>query len=216
MKVSSAILTDMSGKLGGAVAAKARGGIQYFRALVRPSNPRSTAQSAARLILASLAAAWAGSLTDGERTGWAAVAASGESGIDAYIKVNAQVLRTGQTRVDVAPDTIALAVNPLTAIAIDVSDSALKFTNSTFNDDLYVNVYMNLVPQASSRLAQRRHTTYFGSVPLDAAAAQTVSLASFPGIDDAVAGDIVYVRFVQVDINGKVATEQLVRVTVTA
>lgn len=215
MKVSSAILTEMSGKLGGAVAAKARGGVQYFRALVTPSNPRSTAQSRMRLILSGLSAAWLSVLTGTQRAGWSAVAGETSSGIDAYVKVNSQVALTGQTRVDTAPTSISLAAEPLTAISYNASLHALAFTNSTFSDDLYVNVYINQSPQSPSRGAQQRHTTFYSSVHLDAAGANSITPTNFPAIYNAAIGTVFYARFVQVDVTGKVAVEQLVRIVVT-
>ena len=57
MKFLSAVITQASGKLGGVVGAKNRGG-NYFRAKVAPVQPRSVAQQEQRANLAALAGAW--------------------------------------------------------------------------------------------------------------------------------------------------------------
>lgn len=217
MKFGDPILTsELSGSIGGITASSARGGVGYFRVRARPGNPRSSNQSRVRLILTTLAAAWASTLTQAERLAWAAIAPATSSGIDVYVKANAQILLAGQARQDTAPSSVSLAANPLTSISLDVSDEAIKFTNTDFADDLYVNIYAQLTPQEPSQLSQKGHTTYLGTVNLAAAAAQSLSVTAFPGLANAVAGDIVYVRFVQFNVDGTVAQEQIERLTVVA
>src|SRR5689334_21753828 len=92
------LTTDLSGSVGGVTASKARGGVRYFRARVRPSNPRSGDQSRARLSLSSAAASWRNTLTDVQRQAWSDIAPSGQSGIDVYAKCMTQIDLTGQIR----------------------------------------------------------------------------------------------------------------------
>jgi hypothetical protein len=216
MKVTSALLTTMSGKLGGAVASKARGGIQYFRALVIPSNPRSALQTFMRQTLAGISAAWVATLTNAQRLGWEALADDEESGIDVYVKVNSQIIRAGGARVDAPPVSATLTAAPLTGVSYDASTDLLSYTNTTSDGDLYVNVYIQKTPQRPSQLAQNGHTSFAASDQLDAPATNTLSLAAFPGVAGAAAGDVLYVTFVQVNTNGQVAIPQTERVTVVA
>jgi hypothetical protein len=74
MKYLSAIITQASGKLGGAVAAKNRGG-NYLRAKVAPVQPRTVAQQEQRANLANLAGAWK-ALTAAEIAGWNSLAST--------------------------------------------------------------------------------------------------------------------------------------------
>lgn len=59
------MMTDASGKLGGQVFSKNRGG-SYVRTKVTPLNPQTTAQSVVRGIFASISQAWS-SLTQADR-----------------------------------------------------------------------------------------------------------------------------------------------------
>ena len=74
MKYLSPLLSQASGSLGGATAAKNRGG-NYFRARVAPVQPRSTAQQEQRANLAALAGAWK-TLTQAQIAGWNALAST--------------------------------------------------------------------------------------------------------------------------------------------
>lgn len=62
------MMTDGSGKLGGQVFAKNRGG-SYVRTKTTPLNPQTTAQMTIRGIFASISSAWS-SLTDAQRSTW--------------------------------------------------------------------------------------------------------------------------------------------------
>jgi hypothetical protein len=59
------MMTDASGKLGGQVFSKNRGGA-YVRTKVTPLNPQSTSQMTVRGIFASISSAWSG-LLEGQR-----------------------------------------------------------------------------------------------------------------------------------------------------
>jgi hypothetical protein len=59
------MMTDASGKLGGQVFSKNRGG-SYVRTKVTPTNPQTTAQMTVRGIFASISSAWS-SLTEASR-----------------------------------------------------------------------------------------------------------------------------------------------------
>lgn len=216
MKWTSAIFTSLSGKLGGAVATKSRGGQNNLRSLVIPSNPRTFAQSRMRLILASLAAAWRGTLTSTQVLAWDALATGPDSGIDVYVRVNSQIILAESPRVDAAPVSPTFAADPLTGIGADASAMTALFSNTTFNDDYFVNVFASVHKQHFSRLSQQFPFTFVGTVQLDGAANNTIDLVPIYGAAGLVAGDIIYLRFVQLDINGRVAIPQEGRVVVVA
>lgn len=63
-----AMMTDASGKLGGQVFAKNRGGA-YIRTKTTPLNPQTTAQMSIRGIFASISSSWS-QLTEANRQTW--------------------------------------------------------------------------------------------------------------------------------------------------
>jgi hypothetical protein len=88
MKIRSAFLTEMSGKLGGAVGSTARGGIQYLRKLVIPSNPRTLLQTAIRNAVSSASAVWASILTEDQQEAWWDIAEGSQTGKSLFSRVN--------------------------------------------------------------------------------------------------------------------------------
>lgn len=90
-------VSGMSGKQAGLVFARNKGG-SYVRQWVKPTNPNSTDQQAARSKVNSLSKSW-GTLTSAQQAAWNAWAASNPvldrlgnviylSGVNAYIKIN--------------------------------------------------------------------------------------------------------------------------------
>lgn len=216
MKFGNPLLSsELSGALGGVVGAKARGGVGYFRVRSRPGNPRSAAQSLARLAMAASAAAWLGTLTDPQREAWTAKATGSESGIDAFVRVNSILRLTSTAPVDDPPVSLSNDASPITGVAMAEGDTSLAFTIPTTGLTRFVAVFINKATQTSSRLAQQRHTSYLGRVAGSSGSA-TISLAAVPGILNAVEGDVFYVRFVQFQDTGEMSTPQTVRVVVAA
>jgi hypothetical protein len=217
MKMGAPLLTtDLSGSVGGLTASKARGGVRYFRARVRPSNPRSPDQSRQRLIQTGLAAAWRNDLSDTERATWTALAKPGESGIDVYVKVNSQLLIAGATRVDTAGDSATLDVAQLSTFVLDASANSLTLTCVDFSDDNYVNIFLEVKKQKSSRLSRQFSYRFAVAENLDTAGAHTYVLDSFFPPGYLATGDVLYARFVQFHVSGKVAIPQEARIVVTA
>lgn len=213
MKVISPIFSSMRGKLGGAVGSVSRGGVQYMRSLVIPSNPRSPYQTAARLVMTAIAAAWTNTLTGLQRAGWTSIAEASSSGIDAYVKSNSIPMLTGAARLDDAPDSLSLEAAVVVA-APTVDASAHTIVTATAEPTAVDYAVFISAPQPASRAAQEHPFTYAGT-------GATVTLPSVHPAYNLVAGDIVYVRYVQfgtpLGVNaGKVATEQIFRVIVVA
>lgn len=217
MKVISPIFSSMRGKIGGAVGAVSRGGVAYLRSLIIPSNPRSFTQTSVRLVMTALAAVWRGTLTDLQRAGWESISPPSSSGIDSYLKANAQPTLAGMAREDDAPDSLALVTLPLTAPVVDASAHSITFTAIGADPDIDVNVFVS-APQRSSRLSRQFPFTFGGTIS-DVSAGGSVTLGTTHPAYNLVAGDIVYVRTVQFGDpgsanSGKVASEQEFRCVV--
>ncbi len=113
MKWKSALVTDLSGSVGGMTASRNRGG-NYFRARVIPINPNTPFQQAVRGFVAALTSGWNDLLTAPQREGWNFYASEvqipdslGEprnvSGIAMYVRSNVPRLQAGLPQVDDAP-----------------------------------------------------------------------------------------------------------------
>lgn len=224
MKFGQPILSsELSGSLSGVTASAARGGVGYFRTRARPGNPRSVGQTTARLILTGLAAAWRGELTAGERAAWEALAPADASGIDVYVKGNTPRLRAGVAREDVAPATLALAADPITATpTISVATDLVSFTIPAGNEDLArYNVFVS-APQGASRAARQFGYLYVGSTLASTSGATTVAIPATHPAAQGLAGQVVYVRLLPFGDettpaqDGKVGVAQEFRVTLSA
>ena len=105
-----AMMVDASGKLGGQVFAKNRGG-SYIRTKTTPLNPQTTAQMSIRGIFASISSAWS-TLTDVQRNSWnnfvgdyARTDVFGDlrnpSGKNLFQRLNQNLAISGQSLIDV-------------------------------------------------------------------------------------------------------------------
>ena len=137
-----AIVTDGRGKIGGHVASKNRSGA-YLRTKVTPSNPNSVAQVQARSILASLSQSWQ-TLTESQRSGWNdAVKEWGTtdifgdiknpSGINLFVKLNANLLNIGGTALSDVP---AKREVPLTVVVDGTLSRATGSITINFSNNL--------------------------------------------------------------------------------
>jgi hypothetical protein len=126
-----------SGKIGGHVVSKNKGG-SYVRTKVTPSNPNSSAQQASRALLASLSTAWAG-LTDEQRASWngavndfSSTDVFGDlrnpSGINLFVKLNANLSNTGQAMLTVAPTKIEVPFFGVQSVVVDLSTTNVTTT----------------------------------------------------------------------------------------
>lgn len=139
MKITwGALVTDGSGKLGGHVASKNRGG-SYLRTKVKPANAQTTAQMASRNALATYAQNWRG-LTESQRlsfnnaVGNFPVVKNGKthfmSGEQLYVKLNKLIELVGGTPITTAPLPAAIPAFTLDSATVDISDTEAELTFS--------------------------------------------------------------------------------------
>ncbi len=245
MKVKSALLTEMSGKIGGAVASRARGGIQYMRKLVTPSNPRTTLQTAVRAGLASISVFWRTSLTESQVLAWWDQAEGSKTGLGLFTKANQQrryAANSGRAVNMVGSPTPAPGIGyivdppdglstPLTApssIVIDDSSNSLTLnglnTDDPWNDPglsetqwAGLSVYVTQ-PQSATRLSrQHPYQLAASAINTDGDGGITSLTIDLAGVDIiTVAGKVQYVRLVAWDAEGRVSTQIEQRVTAVA
>lgn len=113
MKWKSALVTALSGKIGGLVASTAKGA-QYFRSFVVPVNPDTEFQRAVRDAVKTVSQRWGTVLSDDQRAAWEVYAnnttltnSAGDSyqisGSAHYTRANVSRVQAGLAVVDDAP-----------------------------------------------------------------------------------------------------------------
>ena len=145
-----AIVVAGSGKIGGHVASRNRGGA-YLRTKVTPVNPNTGSQAAIRNRLSTLSTAWKG-LTSAQITAWNnAVAAfkktdifgdvQNPSGFNLYQRLNNNLNRIGEASISTPPLPVSLPVIE-TAVAAQANAGAttITFTNDPVVTDSVVEV----------------------------------------------------------------------------
>jgi len=145
------MVAEVSGKIGGAVYARNRGGA-YVRDWTKPLSSTTSYALAAKSRLTALSQAWQG-LTDNQRAAWKAWAQAnpvinrlGESrvlsGSQAYVQINGVLGAIGSSYVDVPPGGTAPAA--LTSLVVDADIGAGDFdltytaTPLAADDKLYI------------------------------------------------------------------------------
>lgn len=134
-----AIVVAGSGKIGGQVASRNRGGA-YLRTKVTPVNPQTSAQLGARNRLTGRSQAWRG-LTQAQRDSWSAAVGQyartdifgslrNPSGFNLYQRINNNLLQVGQT-VLVSPALPAAVLTvSITSLVATVAGQLIPLTLS--------------------------------------------------------------------------------------
>jgi hypothetical protein len=137
-----------SGKIGGHVAAKNRGGA-YLRTKVTPLNPNTTAQADSRALLASLSTQWA-QLTEAERASWnngvaqfATTDVFGDlrnpSGINLFVKLNSSLANSNQAQLTSCPTKTEVPFSQVVSIVMDLSSQTVT---PTYADAAFDNAFL--------------------------------------------------------------------------
>jgi hypothetical protein len=108
MKVTWIHVTQVGGSIGGATAARAKGGVDYLRARVAPTNPNTARQQVVRTALGLLSSAWRTTLTQTERNSWNALAeGTPTNGLSLFNKGNVSRGQAGMDDVLEYDETLA-------------------------------------------------------------------------------------------------------------
>jgi hypothetical protein len=142
MLIKGSFVTAASGKLGGVVAARNKGG-QYLRAYAMPVNPSTPFQEVVRNAIATLTSRWTSVVTLNQRAAWATFAQNititnplGDTGLNAalgwYCACNVPRIQAGVTVVDAGPTiyTLATLTPPVCTITAAGTTVSVAFTNT--------------------------------------------------------------------------------------
>jgi len=148
----SAIVADARGKVGGVVFGRGGGG-SIVRTNVKPCNPRSSAQSARRAVMAYLTQYWSKTLSNTNRNGWNDYAAGTSwtnkvgtaaliSGMSAFVRLNSLIFLARNATTEhpagnawpireVAPLMVGHAGTPSFTITADGGDNHIHLLEPT-------------------------------------------------------------------------------------
>lgn len=143
MKFKSALVTQVSGSIGGMTGSHNSSGL-YFRSRAIPVNPQTASQTLVRNAMATLAPRWSNTLTSTQRTQWndyaAVVGVTNSlgsevfnSGVNWYIATNTLRLQQPFAIVDTAPSLLSLATltTPgITSLTASTGVMIVTFTNT--------------------------------------------------------------------------------------
>ena len=131
------IVVDMRGKVSGNVYAKNKGGA-YSRVLVKPTNPKTAAQSLVRAAFTALSQAWR-AITGTQRLSWnqatgnyPRINALGDShnlsGNALFVSLNKNLSDVGIAQIDDAPAPATVEAVTVASAVADNSDNTLLIT----------------------------------------------------------------------------------------
>lgn len=219
-----AIVVAGSGKVGGHVFSKNRGGA-YMRTKVTPSNPNTVAQQNVRAVLSSLSQSW-GALSDAERLAWQGAVndwsstdifgdIKNPSGINLYVRLNSVLLNSGQAIITVPPLKEEMPYSEIATAIFDVSLSTLVVTFADASYDT-VDLAISATPVLSNgvnfvKSQFRRIATVAGAAGAVAAGAAYIAKFGVPTV-----GGNVRLQIQPVLATGQIGTAQSVKVTVQA
>lgn len=219
-----AIVTAISGKLGGHVFAKNRGGA-YMRTNATPTNPQTSAQTLVRAIMASISSLWS-TLTSAQRTSWNAATESfartdqfGDirqlSGKALFQSLNQNLELTGQAQITVAPQPVAVPALLITEAKGQVVGATFDITNTGDTTGSKLMVFATpVLSQGTSfvknKLRKLQVTAGGNAVDVDIFAAYTAKYGAL------VAGTNIYIGVKVINAQGQASPMEVVKALIIA
>lgn len=218
------MMTDASGKLGGQVFSKNRGG-SYVRTKSTPTNPQTTAQMLVRGVFASISSAWS-SLTEVERNSWngfvqdyARTDIFGDlrnpSGKALFQRLNQNLVLSGQSILQVCPAPSEVPFANLVTADADVSDGTFNvgYAGNTTGSKVIVWATPSMSQGTKFVKNKLRKIGVFDGADSDTLAIQSRYVPKF-GLP--VEGANIYVGVKVVNANGQASPLEIVKAIVDA
>lgn len=218
------MMTDASGKLGGQVFAKNRGG-NYVRTKVTPSNPQSVAQMAVRGIFSSISSRWS-ALTEAQRatfnnfvSSYAKTDIFGDlrnpSGKSLFQRLNQNLLISEQPEINVCVSPLEVPFANIISATASVAGNSLDI--STAGDTTGSKLAVWATPKLSKGTTfvknQLRQIAVEEGVPGETISVYADYVAKFgvPAI-----GDNIYVGVKVINANGQASPLETIKLSVVA
>lgn len=207
-----AIVVAGSGKIGGHVASKNRGGA-YFRTKVTPSNPQTSAQLNVRSLFTSLSQAWKG-LTEEQRNAWNAAVSlykrtnifgdlKEPSGINLFQRLNNNLAQIGEATILEPPLPAEVPALFITGLAASTGAGTLGITfeptPAPAGTSFVVRASKPLSPGISYSKNQMRVIGYFEAAQASPYAAGADYVAKFGSLG--AAGQKIFVDVTPINTN---------------
>jgi len=219
-----ALVVAGSGKIGGHVASKNRGGA-YLRTKTTPSNPNTSYQAGARSLLASLASQWR-ELTEAQRLAWNGAVAQfattdifgdikNPSGINLFVKLNANLANSGQAQLTSPPEKIEVPTGALTGAEFVIADSTLTIAseNGLTTDNICRLQSSGPVSQGVTNVKSKMRTIMSSEALDDSLANYAAYVAKFGA---PVVGQKIFLSVAPITATGQVGVAQTIIATVVA
>lgn len=215
MKVQWTLMASASGSIAGATASRAKGGVDYLRARVIPTNPNTVRQQVVRSALSALSSAWRNTLTGGERGSWIVLAdGSSANGLALFNKGNVSRRQAGMDDVLEYDATLAepeFGPNSVTNAGQVVT---VPWTGNGSEDVDGAALLLYLQQPTRPSVTNNNRFRFLGSVKGDSVTAPT---SPFTGVspwgNTFTAGDTSIVRGVWVDPSGRLVAAGEVTLT---
>ena len=216
------MMTDASGKLGGHVFAKNRGG-SYVRTKGIPTNPQTSFQSAIRSMFAAISSAWSG-LTTSARLSWNEAVSSyattdifgdlrNPSGKALFQRLNQNLALSGQAQLTVCPQPLPVPNGLLSLAGADVSSTTLDIETNGDSTGSVMVISATVSAGTSFVKNDYRDIGYFTGQPDLAAEVWGEYVSRFGAIQ---VGDHIYVGVRFVNANGQASPMQTTKLVVQA
>ena len=213
----SSIVADARGAVGGVVFGRGGGGA-IARTNVKPTNPRSSRQSACRAVLAQLTQYWSAKLIESERIAWRAYAAGTSwtnkvgtsasiSGLAAFVRLNTLLVQAGLAIEKDAPTmtghagqpSFTFTANPTSGTCL-IAEPSLPFEKAVTDSRLLLYIH---TPTNAGRLRPSGNKRYLQLIAGNLGAPPTFPVAAnspFPYL----AGQNVSITGIFIDQYGRI------------
>lgn len=222
MLFKSQVFTQVSGSVGGLTFAHNRGGL-YTRARSIPVNPNTALQQTVRSLMAQLSQAWSVALTDAQRLGWDAYAATtpvinrlGDqtflTGQNMYVRGNLPRMQGTLLRIDDAPAAFGLPTlqTGIVVGATGTNDFDVPFVNT----DEWANqnagallIYQS--PPVSAAINFYKGPFAFAGEQLGDSTTAPTTPVTISGIYPLLAGQQLFIRTRAVTDDGRLSQDQI-------
>lgn len=218
------MMTDASGKLGGQVFAKNRGG-NYVRTKVTPSNPQSVAQMAVRGIFASISSRWS-ALTEAQRATFNTFVSSyaktdifgdlrNPSGKSLFQRLNQNLLISEQAEISVCVSPLEVPFANVVSAISSVSGNSLEVDYN--GDTTGAKVIVWATPKLSKGTTFVKNQLRQIAVQAGASGGTLDAYAAYIGKFGVPAlGDNIYIGVKVINANGQASPLETIKLTVTA
>lgn len=223
MKIKwGALVVDGRGKIGGQVASKNRAGA-YMRTKVTPVNPQTSAQTAVRVLFATISQQWSG-LSAAARAAWNEAVAEWSktdifgdlktlSGKALFQRLNNQAQSAGYAAVTSAPTKLEMVSGVITAAAMSTGSGTFSLTGAYAGADARVQIFATPALSAGTTFVKNKLRQIYSPVAnalveIDASDAYVNKYGNLTG------GENVYFGVKYVLPNGQASPMQIIKVLI--